>query len=172
MYWLAWAPDIPRCHKARLPNLKCSGPHRSTGFRRLLGRVSWWSASSRVTFNSMDRAITAPARVIAWLLCAILLCLVIDPPHCDLCDGPLTGTSFSPQAIGVQQQPTTPEPCNGTCWCCGFHGLPNAIFDLGRANTATSDVWAEQHSPVFAPCSPIFRPPRTDASASPSRPAL
>jgi len=113
----------------------------------------------------MNRAIATPAYFIAWLLCAVLVCLAVDPPHCDLCDGPLTGTSLSPQAIVNQQHPATPEPCNGICWCCGFHGLPNAILDLGRLNTATCDGWCEPDSFVFTPRSSIFRPPRTDASA-------
>jgi hypothetical protein len=113
----------------------------------------------------MDRAITTPACVIAWLLCAVLVCLVVHPPHCDLCDGPLTGISSSPQIVVNQQQPTTPEHCNGICWCCGYHGLPNQSPDLGPVNTVTSNVQPEPLSPLFAPRSSIFRPPRTDASS-------
>lgn len=138
-------------------------------YRRISPTALWVellvSAPSRVTFSDMDRAITMPARVIAWLLFAVLLCLVIAPPHCDLCDGPLDRTSFSRQAIVNQQQPTTPERCNGICWCCGFHGLPNPVLDLGRVNTGTSDVEPEPRSPVFEARSAIFRPPRADVSA-------
>ena len=120
-----------------------------------------WSNSSRVIFNSMDRAITTPACIVSWLLCAVLVCLVVHPPHCDMCDGAPTGITSSPQAIVNQQQPATPEPCSGICWCCGFHGLPNANPDLGPANTVTSNVRPEPLSPVFALRSSIFRPPRT-----------
>ena len=114
---------------------------------------------------SVDRATPMPARVIAWLLCAVLVCLVVDPPHCDLCDGQLTGIYSSPQTVVNQQQPATPEPCNGICWCCGFHGLPNANPVLSPVNTVASDVWPEPLSTAFAPGSSIYRPPRTDVSS-------
>src|SRR5580692_2120759 len=114
--------------------------------------------------NILDRSITTPACLIAWLLCAVLVCLVVHPPHCDLCDGPLTGISSSPQPLVNQQQPITPEHCNGICWCCGFDGLPNASPDLGRAKTMTSSFRPEPLSPVFAPHSSVFRPPRTSVS--------
>jgi hypothetical protein len=113
----------------------------------------------------MDRAFTMAACFVARLLCGVLVYLVVYPLHCDLCDGPFTAISSAPQTIVNQQQPVTPEPCNGMCWCCGSHGLPNAILDLGPVNTVTSNVWPEQHSTVLAPRSPIFRPPRTDASS-------
>ena len=155
----------PRFHSTRLPNRTGSSLHTG-GFRQQPSELSlWWPTSSRVIFNSMDRATTTPARVIAWLLCAVLVCLVVHPAHCDLCDGPLTGISSSPQTIVNQQQPAAPESCNGICWCCDFHGLPNAILDLGPVNTVTSDVWPEPLSPVFAPRSSIFRPLRTDVSS-------
>jgi hypothetical protein len=152
----------------------CSWPRRLTAQIRdrwlptstTSSRLSlWWSTSSTVIFNSMDRAITTPACVVAWLLCAVLVCLVVHPPHCDMCDGPLTGISSSPQTIASQQQPATPEPCNGMCWCCGFHGLPNANPDLGPVNAVTSNVRPEPLSPVFALRSSIFRPPRTGVSS-------
>jgi hypothetical protein len=112
-----------------------------------------------------DRAITTPACVIAWLLCAVSVCLVVHPSHCDLCDVPFTAISPSPQTVVNPQQPTTPERCNGICWCCGFHGLPNASPHLGPVNTITSNVRPEPLSPVFVPRSSIFRPPRTNVSS-------
>jgi hypothetical protein len=124
----------------------------------------WWPNSSRVIINSLDRAITTPSCLIAWLLCAVLVCLVVHPPHCDLCDGSLTRISSSPQTVVSEQQPTTPERCNGICWCCGFDGLPNASPDLGPVNTVTSNVRPEPLSPIFAPHSSVFRPPRTSVS--------
>jgi len=116
--------------------------------------------------NRLERAITTPTCLIAGLLCAVLVCLVVHPPHCDLCDGPLTGISPSPQTVVNLQQPNTPEHCSGICWCCGFDGLPNASPDLGPVNTVTSNVRPEALSPVFTPPSSIFRPPRTDVSSS------
>ncbi|MGA9390159.1 MAG: hypothetical protein WBV69_06900, partial [Candidatus Sulfotelmatobacter sp.] len=83
----------------------------------------------------------------------------------DLCDGPLTEISSLPQTVVNQERPTTPEHCNGICWCCGFDGLPNASPHLGPVNTVTSNVRPEPHSPVFAPHSSIFRPPRTNVSS-------
>jgi len=133
--------------------------------QRPSGLSLWWSTSSRVIFNRMDRAIITPACVLAWLLCAVLVCLVVHPPPCDLCDGSLTGISSSPQIIVNQQLPAPPDPCNGICWCCGFHGLPNASPDLSSVNTVTSNVWLDPLSPVFAPRKSIYRPPRTDASS-------
>jgi hypothetical protein len=118
----------------------------------------------RFIFNSMDRTATTPACVIAWLLCAVLVCLVVHPPQCDQCDGPLAGIS-SQQTIANQQQPATPGSCNGICWCCGFHGLPNAGPDLSTTDTVTTNVWPVLLSPVCAPRSSIYRPPRTDASS-------
>jgi hypothetical protein len=118
-----------------------------------------------VMINSLGRAIRTPASLIARLLCAVLLCLAVHPPHCDLCDGPVTGISSSPQTVVNQQQPSTPEHCNGICWCCGFDGLPNASPDLGPMNTVPSNVRPEPLSPVFAPHSSIFRPPRTSVSS-------
>jgi cytochrome c oxidase assembly factor CtaG len=47
--------------------------------------------------KSMARAMTTPARLIAWLLCAVLACLAIHSPHCDLCDGPFAVALSSPQ---------------------------------------------------------------------------
>jgi hypothetical protein len=125
----------------------------------------WWPTSSRVIINSLDRAITTPACLIAWTLCAVLVCLVVHPPHCDFCHGPLTGISSSPQTVVNQKQPTTPEHCNGICWCCGFDGLPNASPDLDPVNTVTSNVRPEPLSPVFGPRPSIFRPPRTNVSS-------
>jgi hypothetical protein len=125
----------------------------------------WWPTSSRGIISSLDRPITTPACLIAWLLCAVLVCLVVHPPHCDLCYGPLTGISSSPQTVVNQQVPTSPEQCNGICWCCGFDGLPNASPNLGPVNTVTSNVRPEPLSPVFTPHSAIFRPPRATVSS-------
>src|ERR1700730_1442643 len=114
----------------------------------------------------MDRSITTRAYVIAWLLCAVLTCLAVHSPHCELCDGayPVTPSSLH-QPLANHQVPATPDTCNGICSCCGFHGLPNASPVLALANKVTSGVWPEPPSPVRAPRSPLFRPPRTAVSS-------
>ena len=56
---------------------------------------------------------TTPACVIAWLLCAVLVCLAVHSPHCDLCDGPFTvdlffaATSCQPAAARYAGAPVT-----------------------------------------------------------------
>jgi hypothetical protein len=109
---------------------------------------------------------TKRSHVIAWLLCAVLACLVVHSPHCDLCDGPFSVTFSSlQQPLANHQLPVTPDTCNGICWCCGFHGLPNAGPVLASANKVTTAIWPEPPSPVIAPRSPIFRPPRIAVSS-------
>src|ERR1700739_3278478 len=105
----------------------------------------------------MDRAITTPACCIAWLLCAVLACLAVHSPHCDLCDGPFTVAFSSPQPLVNHPLPAKPDTCNGICWCCGFHGLPNPRPVLALAIKVTTAVWPERSSPVLAPRSAIFR---------------
>ena len=149
------------------PPIHGSGLHNTSGFRQRLsqGRL-WWSTSSRVIVNkSMARAMTTPARVIAWLLCAVLACLAVHSPHCDLCDGPFAVALSSPQSLVNHPLSATPDTCNGICWCCGFHGLPKMSPVLDLANTVTTGVRPESPSPVSVPRSAIFRPPRIPASS-------
>jgi hypothetical protein len=115
--------------------------------------------------KSMDRTITTPVCVIAWLLCAMLACLAGHSPHCDLCDGPFTVDLSSPQPLVNHPLPATPDTCNGICWCCGFHWLPNAGPVLDLANIVTTGVRPESPSLVSAPRSAIFRPPRIPVSS-------
>src|SRR5580704_6714034 len=66
---------------------------------------------------------------VAWLLCALLVCLTLDPPHCDLCDGPdRVGRppqgafpKSSPCAAGLLQQYLLVLRSTGTP---GPHGRP------------------------------------------------
>lgn len=109
----------------------------------------------------MDRATTTRAHVFAWLLCAVLACMAVHSPHCDLCDGSYFVTSSSPHPLVNHPLPATPDTCNGICSCCGFRGLPNAGPVLDLVNTVTTGVWPASPSPVSAPPAPIFRPPRT-----------
>jgi len=107
-----------------------------------------------------------PARtfVVAWLLCAVLICLAIHSPHCDRCDGPLPSFSSSPTQAS-HQQTVPPDDCNGICWCCGFHALPHPLPELGQTNRVVARVWPEPASPLLVQRSPIFRPPRIAFSA-------
>ncbi len=108
----------------------------------------------------MDRLTSTQACVIPWLLCAVVVCLAVHSPHCDLCDGPYFVASSSHQSHVNHPRPATPDTCNGICSCCGFRGLPNATPVLDLVNTVTTGVWPESPSPSPGPRSPIFRPPR------------
>jgi hypothetical protein len=121
---------------------------------------------SEFIVKNMDRAITTRAYVVAWLLCAVLIGLAIHSPHCDRCDSPYFFTSsLSQQPVANHPLPSAPDNCNGICWCCGFHWLPNASPVLTLANNVTIGVWPKPVSPVLAPRSAIFRPPRTAISS-------
>jgi hypothetical protein len=113
----------------------------------------------------MGGSIAKRADVIAWLLCAVLTCLAIHSPHCDLCDGPLVALASTGQSHVDHPKPTAPDTCNGICWCCGFHGLPNARHVVAVANKAPAEVSPEPSSPALASHSAIFRPPRLIVSA-------
>jgi hypothetical protein len=123
------------------------------------------SSRPRFIFSSMDRATTRRACVIAWLLCAVLTCLAIHSPHCDLCDGPLFVPSASHQPLVNLPTPASPDTCNGICSCCGFRALPNVGPVLGLIYTVTASAWPKSSSPVPAPQSTIFRPPRMAISS-------
>lgn len=117
-------------------------------------------ALSRTIVISMVRSVTTRASGIGWLLCVVLTCLAVDSPHCDLCNGPFVVASSSSKSLVNRPLPISPKPCNGICWCCGFHGLPNLGPVLNQVNAVTADIWPDFARPVLAPRSPIFRPPR------------
>ncbi|HTZ58587.1 MAG TPA: hypothetical protein VMB49_10840, partial [Acidobacteriaceae bacterium] len=96
----------------------------------------------------MDRAATRYTCVIAWLLCAVLTCLAVHSPHCDLCDGPYFVISSSHQPLVSHPLPAAPDTCNGICSCCGWRGLPNVGVVLDLANTVVATVLPESPSPV------------------------
>ena len=110
------------------------------------------------------RRIRTQAAVVVWLLCAVLICLAVDSPHCDHCDGPIVAFSSSPSQAS-HQQIIPPDTCNGICWCCGFHGLPNPLPALSLTTKVTISVWPDPSSPLLAPRLAIFRPPRIATSA-------
>jgi hypothetical protein len=105
------------------------------------------------------------AGMIAWLLCAVLTCLAIHSPHCDLCDRPPVASASTGQTHADHRQPVVPDSCNGICWCCGFHGLPKAHHVAAVANKVPAEVWPEASSPTLARGFSIFRPPRPIVSA-------
>src|SRR5580698_10163014 len=96
--------------------------------------------------------------VLVWLLCAVLTCLAIHSPHCDRCDGPLVASSASP-AQAIHQQLEPPDTCNGICWCCGFHSLPQPFPALTLNDRVTAAAQPEPASPPSGLRLPIFRPP-------------
>jgi hypothetical protein len=100
----------------------------------------------------------------AWLLCALLFWLTVNPPHCDLCDGVSVQIASSHQPVLKHYHPIAPDGCNGICTCCGFYGLPNSEQVLVSANTVLADIVPESTRPALTPRSALFRPPRLVAS--------
>jgi hypothetical protein len=103
-------------------------------------------------------------RVWAWLLCALLFWLTVNPPHCDLCDGISFTVASAHQSIVKRSHPVAPDDCNGICSCCWFHGLPNGRQVLIPVNIELAGVAPEAPRPAFVLRSTIFRPPRTVVS--------
>ena len=57
---------------------------------------------------------------VACLLCLLMLCLSVSPPHCDACDSfHLPGIALS-KAVAHRNAPLEQDSsCNGCCACCG-----------------------------------------------------
>ena len=138
------------------------------GPRRCLDDIAsaiWSSANSPLTSYSlrMHRTLRTRTHAIVWLLCAIFVCLTVDSPHCDVCDG-LSFVNVSSQPRVHHHVPTAPDPCNGHCSCCVLQGLPIAAPALGTSNIAlASDSPDSQGTPRSQPSS-LFRPPRMTIS--------
>jgi hypothetical protein len=96
----------------------------------------------------------------AWLLCALLFWLTVNPPQCDLCNGGSFTVASAQQSTLKHSHPVAPDTCNGICSCCGFHSLPNAGQARLPLNVAHAGVAAETPRPAFVPHAAIFRPPR------------
>src|SRR5580704_2914429 len=101
---------------------------------------------------------------VAWLLCALLVCLTLDPPHCDLCDGP-DRVGRPPQGAFQSQAHAPPDCCNSICWCCVLQGLPGPTAALKMVNTVSPHTWPKPPSNVQAARSSVFRPPRIPGRA-------
>src|ERR1700722_9353537 len=100
----------------------------------------------------------------AWLLCALLFWLTVDPPPCDRCDGISITIASAHQPALKHSLPIAPERCNGIRTCCGFYGRLNVGQVFVRVNVVLADIVPESPRPAFAPRSTIFRPPRVAAS--------
>ena len=164
---MARAADVPatRVDRVRLYTIERILHHKCIR-RKTIQPVATWPAPAEFIVRNMGRAITTRGYVVAWLLCVVLTGLAIHSPHCDRCDGPdFFTSSLAQQPLADHPRPSVPDNCNGICWCCGFHWLPNASPVLTLANKVTIGVWPEPVSPVLAPRSPIFRPPRTAISS-------
>src|SRR5216683_2738362 len=100
--------------------------------------------------------------LLAWLLIAIMACLPIHSPHCDLCDGP-TPSLLSDSQHALVHHPPPPskdERCNTVCSCCALIALPRSASNLMPGAALGTQVWPELDSPVLAEPAFIFRPPR------------
>jgi hypothetical protein len=111
----------------------------------------------------VSRPITSRVSLAGWLLCVVLVCLAIHSPHCDHCDGALV--VCSPGTVVDHPQPVVPDACNGICWCCGFHWLPNLSSFLIPDNRVIARIQFESPSFVPAPHAGIFQPPRIAISS-------
>jgi len=97
---------------------------------------------------------------VAWLLCAILGYLSINPPRCEVCDD-LSLVRSGSQPLAHQHTPTAPDTCNGLCSCCGLQGMPIANSVLMTMNLVVASAPTESPRPALTPLASIFRPPRT-----------
>jgi hypothetical protein len=113
----------------------------------------------------VDRRLKTTSRIVAWLLCGLLVCVAIHSPHCDMCDELFFFGPSSPHADSGHPDPVSHDECNGVCSCCIFQGLPSLTPVLEPAHTVTTGIWIAFSSPLLAPCRSIFRPPRSLISA-------
>jgi hypothetical protein len=112
--------------------------------------------SYKVIFGDMNRPLTSRSRIIAWLLCAVLVYLAIHARHCDSCNGRYLVGSSSQQTLVNHRVPDALDTCNGICSCCGLHGIPKVGPPLDLVHTVTADTWSEPSSPVPPPRSLII----------------
>lgn len=115
--------------------------------------------------TTMRGALTKWAWVTACLLCAIMVCLAVHSPHCDVCDAPYFLASSLPQPSVNAPLAAAPDLCNGVCACCGFHGFPNVDFSLRLSHVVIATVLPDLLSPVPIPRPAPFRPPRMAISS-------
>lgn len=105
--------------------------------------------------------LATPTRLTTWLLCLLLAWLSFSPPPCEFCDGPHAPAitqSFHPTLH--HPAPTPSDACNGICACCGFHWIPAPCALLTLPHQAAATSAPETPSPIAAPRTTPFRPPR------------
>jgi hypothetical protein len=107
----------------------------------------------------VNRNLAKRTCAVAWLLCALLSYLTINPPHCDVCDRIFLVYASSRTSVH-QHTPATPDTCNGLCSCCGLQGVPISSPVQVAVNTVTSGNPPELPWPALTPASSVFRPPR------------
>ncbi len=112
----------------------------------------------------MGRSFTRRSCVLAWLLCALLVCLAIHSPHCDLCDGPLVMQLSSSQSHVSHSAPIGPDGCNDMCWCCAFLAVPSIAPGAIPEQRFATALWPEPPSLVLDRSLSIDRPPRIAVS--------
>ena len=108
----------------------------------------------------MKPTVKATTRIAAWLLCLVMTWLSVSSPHCDLCDGPNATIFSSSHPVINYPAPVEPDACNGVCWCCGFHWLPDPDPVLSFIHTVSTASPAEVPLPLRMPRPSLFRPPR------------
>jgi hypothetical protein len=96
----------------------------------------------------------------AWLLCALLLWLTVNPPYCDLCDGFSVNIASAHQPGLKHSHPIAPDSCNGICTCCGFYGLPTGEPVFVPVSAVLANVVPESIRAALTSRSTVFRPPR------------
>jgi hypothetical protein len=139
----------------------CGGVMDCSGFI-----AGMWALSRALIYRwDMGRSFTRRSCILAWLLCALLPCLAIHSPHCDLCDGPLVMQLTSSQPHASHPAPIVPDGCNGMCWCCAFLAVPSIAPGVTPEQRMATALWPEPPSLVLDRSLSIDRPPRIAASA-------
>jgi hypothetical protein len=139
----------------------CCGVMDCSGFI-----AGMWALSRALIYRwDMGRSFTRRSCILAWLLCALLTCLAIHSPHCDLCDGPLVMQLTSSQPHASHPAPIVPDGCNGMCWCCAFLAVPSIAPGVTPEQRMATALWPEPPSLVLDRSLSIDRPPRIAASA-------
>jgi hypothetical protein len=131
----------------------------SLGTARSVPRSAPLETNHSFTLEGVNRLRTSRSCAVVWLLCAMLLWLAIDSPHCDVCDGAPFVAAASRSAVH-QHIPAAPDTCNGHCSCCVLQGIPIVAPALEPSQTASKGEALESpRNALFRP-STVFRPPR------------
>jgi hypothetical protein len=94
-----------------------------------------------------------------WLLCATMVCLTVDPPHCNVCDR-LVQVSSSSKPLVHQHVPATQDTCNGLCDCCGLHAVLASVPSVRHVEAVAMEETPQGPMTPLEQASFVFRPPR------------